>query len=88
MIGFVYILRSLRTNKFYIGSTNDLNRRLIQHQSGESKYTKDTGPYKLEFSQEYENLLEARKVERWLKAQKSAKLLVTIIENKKIMKKF
>lgn len=88
MEGVVYILRSLSTEKFYVGSTNDLKRRLEEHKEGKSKYTRETGPYELMFSQKYNVISDARKAERWLKAQKSSKFLSKIIEEGIIEKKF
>jgi putative endonuclease len=85
--GIVYILRSLKTDKFYVGSTNNLTRRLEEHNRGHSTYTRDTGPYELVFSQGYPSLTVARRIEQWLKAQKSAKFLERIIEEGEIKKK-
>ncbi|NPV12215.1 MAG: GIY-YIG nuclease family protein [Ignavibacteria bacterium] len=31
---YVYILHSLKTNRYYVGQTNDLERRLMYHNSG------------------------------------------------------
>ena len=46
-LSYVYLLRSLKTGKFYVGWTTDLNRRLSEHNSGESHYTKSRGPWGL-----------------------------------------
>ena len=32
--GFVYILRSVKNNRFYIGSTKNIERRLKEHELG------------------------------------------------------
>ncbi|HSB07145.1 MAG TPA: GIY-YIG nuclease family protein [Thermodesulfobacteriota bacterium] len=45
---FVYILRSSRDNKLYIGSTNDLQRRLSEHNSANVESTKCRIPFTLE----------------------------------------
>jgi predicted GIY-YIG superfamily endonuclease len=45
---FVYIIKSLRYNFIYIGSTNDLQRRLEEHNSGISKSTFPYKPFELE----------------------------------------
>ena len=68
--GYVYILRSARNNKFYIGSTTDLIRRVGQHNRGKVRSTKPLGELKLEFSQEYSNINSARAIERRLKKLK------------------
>ena len=79
MKGYVYILQSLKNQRFYIGSTNDLERRFIEHNLGKTKYTSLNKPFKMVFSQEYENLEMARKVEFKLKSFKSRKILEEII---------
>ena len=45
---FVYILRSLKDKKLYIGSTDDLRRRLTEHNSAEADSTKYRIPFTLE----------------------------------------
>lgn len=84
-MGTVYILQSLVNNRYYIGSTNDLVRRLEEHNKGNSKYTKLTRPFKLVFSQEFRDLEMARRVEYKLKRQKSKKLIEKIIKDQKIL---
>lgn len=45
---FVYIFKSLSENFIYIGSTNDINRRLQEHNEGLSQSTKHYRPFELE----------------------------------------
>lgn len=78
-MSYVYILQSLKNNRYYIGSTNNLDRRLSEHLTGKSKYTKSILPIKLVFKQEFLNLNTARGVEFWLKKQKSRELISKII---------
>jgi putative endonuclease len=40
----IYILFSLKTNKYYIGSTDDLARRLKHHNAGSTPSTKSGAP--------------------------------------------
>jgi len=44
---FVYILKSKSTGRLYIGQTNNLDRRLNDHNSGKSIYTHNKGPWEL-----------------------------------------
>jgi len=44
---YTYVLLSLKDNKFYIGSTNNLKRRLTQHSHGLVEATKHRLPLKL-----------------------------------------
>ncbi|MFA5749804.1 MAG: GIY-YIG nuclease family protein [Candidatus Shapirobacteria bacterium] len=81
MKGYVYILQSLKNQRFYIGSTNDLERRFLEHNSGKNKYTSLNKPFKIVFSQEYDDISQARKVEFKLKSFKSRKILEKIIND-------
>lgn len=76
----VYILKSLKTGRFYIGSTKDLDRRLKEHERGSSKYTKDQLPVKLVFYQKYTSLGEARKIEYRLKRGKNKDIIERIVK--------
>lgn len=84
MIGWVYILRGLRTGRFYIGSTSDLGRRLAQHQQGQTATTKRLGEFELVFEQEFSSLAEARAAERRLKRWKRRDFIEKIICDGKI----
>lgn len=42
---FVYILKSLKDGNFYIGRTNDLERRLGEHNRGRVRSTKSRRPF-------------------------------------------
>ena len=75
----VYILKSIKNGRFYIGSTNNLERRIREHFSGRSKYTSEVLPLILVFSQRYESLLKARRVECWLKRLKNKDIFERII---------
>ena len=85
MIGYVYILKSLKNGKFYLGSTNNLDRRIFEHNLGKNKYTRLTKPFELIFSQKFKTLTLARKIEYKLKSYKSKKILLNIIQSGKII---
>jgi putative endonuclease len=86
--GYLYILHSQKNDIFYVGSTNDIDRRIRQHKSGNSKYTSGILPIELVFSQVFSSLEEARKAEFWLKRQKSRSFLKRIIAEGKLSKSF
>jgi putative endonuclease len=79
--GFVYILKTLDSGRFYIGSTTDINRRLHQHKMGRVRATRQLQPIKLELSQEYGNIHLARKVEYRLKRFKRKDFIEKIIKD-------
>ncbi|MDP2941126.1 MAG: GIY-YIG nuclease family protein [Candidatus Omnitrophota bacterium] len=64
---FVYILRSLKDRTLYIGISQDPEKRLQEHNSGTSKYTKGHRPYKLLCKEEYCDRIVARGREKYLK---------------------
>lgn len=65
---FVYVLRSLKDNRTYVGYTNDLERRFKQHNAGLVKSTKHRVPFVLLYSEQLVSLAEAKKRELWWKS--------------------
>lgn len=80
-MGIVYILRSLANNRYYIGSTNDLRRRLKEHQIGRSKYMSRILPFELVFTQDFADIKQARQIEYKLKKLKSRVIIEKIISD-------
>ena len=74
----VYVLRCLKNNYRYIGQTNNLNKRLDEHNSGLSKSTKNIRPLVLDYSEEYATRSKAMKRERFLKSGKGREWLTSI----------
>jgi predicted GIY-YIG superfamily endonuclease len=65
----VYILRN-SASRLYIGLTDDLERRLGQHNSGVSRWAGSRGPWTVIWHSQPLSLKEARKLENLLKRQK------------------
>lgn len=66
---YTYCLRSLKTNKFYIGFTNDLKRRFIEHNKKQGgKFTSKNGPWKLIFYEAHQNKADAVIMEQFYKS--------------------
>ena len=70
----VYILRC-GNGRYYVGSTDDIERRFSQHQRGSVKSTAHVLPVQLVFAQRFESLQRARAVEYDLKKKKSRKII-------------
>ena len=74
---YVYILECA-DKSFYVGFTNDVNRRLAEHQSGfyENSYTSTRRPvslmYHLQFSKAYQALQFEKQLKGWSRAKKIA----------------
>jgi len=50
---FVYILKSMRVNAYYIGVTSDMKRRLAQHNASENRSTKRYIPWRMVYLEGY-----------------------------------
>jgi len=64
---YVYFIKSIKDNRFYVGYTNDLRRRFEDHNNGKSKYTKNFRPWKLVYYEAYETESLAKNRENKLK---------------------
>jgi putative endonuclease len=64
----VYALRSLSRNYIYVGITNDIKRRIDEHNNGENRSTKAYAPFILIYSEEFPDRISARIKERYLKS--------------------
>jgi putative endonuclease len=65
---YVYILRSTVDNKFYVGSTNDLKRRLREHNDGSCESTRHRRPLELEAYIAVREASVARSLEKYPKS--------------------
>ena len=65
---FTYILKSIKDNSFYYGSTENLDERLKEHNLGKVKYTKGHLPWKIHYFEKFELRTEARKRELFFKS--------------------
>lgn len=74
----VYIIKSINKKWYYVGSTNNLERRLVEHNKGLVTSTKYYIPFKIVFVKEFETEKDARSYERKLKDKR--------IEKEKIIK--
>lgn len=64
---FVYVLKSMRKKRFYIGVTQNINQRLVDHNRGGTKSTKPYTPWTLIYQEEYTDKKAAYKREYHLK---------------------
>ena len=83
-MAWVYILKSLRTGKYYIGSTSNYLQRFRADTSGRVRSTKWQRSVKLVLYQEYESLRRARKIEYRLKNYKRKDYLDKIVNDGRI----
>ncbi|MFH0712334.1 MAG: GIY-YIG nuclease family protein [Candidatus Jorgensenbacteria bacterium] len=65
---YVYVLMSEKTGEWYIGSTKDLQKRILRHNAGKNQSTKHGTPWKLIYCEMSKNQKDARAREKYLKS--------------------
>ena len=70
---YVYVLLSLRDKTTYIGMTEDLDKRLREHNQGKTKSIKHKIPLEMVYFEAYNDKTKARKREMELKNNSSEK---------------
>lgn len=63
-----YILKSSKDGRFYYGSTQNIEERILKHNSGNVKSTKHRRPLILHFSEEHQTHIEAFQREMFYKS--------------------
>ncbi len=76
---YVYIIRSLKDGGYYIGYTNNLERRLQDHNRGKCKSVKYRGSFELVCKEGFETKLEACRRERQIKRFKGGEAFKKLI---------
>lgn len=79
MSHFVYILQSQKDHKYYIGSTSDVESRLIYHNSGRQRSTRSRIPFQLIYSESFSTKSEALRRERYIKSLKGGEAFKKLI---------
>ena len=64
---YVYLLQSRKDKSLYVGNTNNLEKRLVEHSSGKISYTKSHMPLRLVYYEAYLDRLDALGRENKLK---------------------
>ena len=83
-MAYIYILQSETTGRFYVGSTNDLDRRLSEHARNHTPSTRQRGPWKLVYREEFATLAQARQRESEIKRWNSARLIREMIAHSSV----
>jgi putative endonuclease len=65
---FVYAISSLKRNYIYVGLTNNIERRLSEHNTGKNKTTKPYSPFVIIYFEECSSRIEARIKEKYFKS--------------------
>ena len=78
---YLYIIYSKAIDKYYVGETNDINRRLQEHREATFKgsYTSQTNDWELKVSLQFKNISAARKAEAFIKRMNSRVFIEKLI---------
>jgi len=77
----VYVLYSIKDDKFYIGFTEDLKRRLTEHFQGNSKSTGSRRPFHLVFCEYYLSKVDAMRREKYFKTTAGKRALRLMLKD-------
>ncbi len=64
---YVYAIKSVVDGRYYFGSTNDLGRRMLEHNAGKSPHTSKYGPWELAWYGAFTSIQKAEDFEKYLK---------------------
>ena len=76
---WVYIIKSCKTGKFYIGHTSDLPRRIADHNRGKSRSVRNRGPFDLVYKEEFLDRAAAVRREKEIKRYKGGNAFKKLI---------
>ncbi|MCH7771525.1 MAG: GIY-YIG nuclease family protein [Bacteroidetes bacterium] len=76
---FVYILYSPSHNRTYTGQSDNLDNRLVYHNSGKVRSTKSYRPWVLIYQETFSSRAEAMKREKWFKSNIGRKKISEIL---------
>lgn len=76
---FTYILKSRKTGTYYVGSAADINRRLIEHNSGKARFTRTYIPWELYYHEQFTNRKDAVVRERQIKSWKKRAMIEKLV---------
>jgi putative endonuclease len=79
---YTYILLSQKDGALYKGSTADVEKRLLAHNSGKVFATKSRRPFRLLYTEEFASRVEAIDREKYFKTFKGGKELAKILAEK------
>ena len=69
---YFYVLISLQTKNLYFGSTSNLKKRLIEHNSGTEQSTKHGMPWEIVYYEAFSSQVDALRREKQIKKFKSS----------------
>ena len=80
---FIYILYSKNFDKYYVGSTENVESRLLRHNSKKVTSTKKYVPWLVVYTEQFATRAEAVNRENQIKKMKSRKYIEALVSNNK-----
>ena len=77
---YVYVIKSLVHNTRYVGSADDVGKRVKEHNFGKCRYTSGRRPWKLVYKEIFGTRSEAMRREKFLKSGQGRKYLDKILK--------
>jgi len=78
----VYVLYSKSFDRFYVGYTKDLQRRIAEHNRKKGKFTDAGIPWVLVHCEKYYSKKVAMDREKFIKSKKSKQFIIDLIESR------
>ena len=75
----MYIVYSVKLDKYYTGSTNNLVRRLQDHNRGKTAFARQGMPWELKFFEEFTSKKDAYRREMDIKKRKDRNYIIKLI---------
>jgi putative endonuclease len=77
---YIYILISEKSSKTYTGATDNLEKRLSEHNSGSNHFSRKYKPWKIFYTERFDNRIEALEREKYLKSHAGRKFIKTLFK--------
>lgn len=79
-MAWIYILMSEKTGRFYVGSTADIDRRLREHNAGQTTSTRNRGPWTVVYREQFDDAIVTKARELEIKSWKSHRSIQELID--------
>ena len=77
---YVYVIKSIKYFNRYIGSTDEINKRVGEHNRGKCRYTSGRRPWVLIYKEVFLTRSEAMEREKFLKSGQGRRYLDRILK--------
>ena len=78
---YVYVIQSIDGLHQYVGISADPERRLKEHNAGQSRFTKTFRPWKIVYIEAAGNREDARKLEKYYKSAAGRRKIKMLLES-------